>query len=107
MSEALGVEVGRVWRSGAIKLPAVADTLSGAKSGVATSMDDLLSRRACVGTAVGPNFETLRGQIKRALENSEEAIRDCGTALVWAAEDYELTDDAAKDAYEREKKRVD
>lgn len=107
MSEALGVEVGRVWRAGAKSLPAVGDTLSAAKGGVDTSLTDLLSRATCVGTDVSSKFEELRGLIRTALADSEEAIRDCGTALVWAAEDYQLTDQAARDAYEREKARVD
>ncbi|WP_210649520.1 hypothetical protein [Nocardioides sp. SYSU D00065] len=107
MSEALGVEVGRVWRAGAKKLPEVGDTLETAKRGVSTSLVDLLSRSSGVGTDVSSRFDELRGLISRALEDSEQAIRDCGTALVWAAEDYELTDQAARDAYEREKQRID
>ena len=107
MGEGLGVEVGRVWRAGARDLPAVGDELRSARAGVDSSLTSLLARSGCVGTAVGPKFEELRGQIRRALSDSEEAIRDCGTALVWAAEDYQLTDQAARDAYEREKKRID
>lgn len=107
MGEGLGVEVGRVWRAGKHDLPDVGRELNSARAGVDRSLSDLLARTGCAGTAVGPKFEELRGQIRRALQDSEEAIRDCGTALVWAAEDYQLTDQAARDAYEREKKRVD
>ncbi|WP_224276288.1 hypothetical protein [Nocardioides lacusdianchii] len=107
MSEALGVEVGRVWRAGAKRMPEVADTLAGARGGVESSLSGLLSRSSGVGVDVSARFEELRGSIRKALRDSEDAIRDCGTALVWAAEDYQLTDQAARDAYEREKARVD
>lgn len=107
MGEELGVEVGRVWRTGAKTLPAIAAEVDTAQSGVNTSLTSLLSRTGCVGTDVSSRFEDLRGLILKALKDTEEAVRDCGTALVWTAEDYTLTDEAARDAYEREKKRVD
>lgn len=104
--EGFGVEVGRVWRAGAVLLPKVADVLQEASNPITLSHASLTSRSAGLGKDPGSLLDELQRLIKKAVDDSKEAIDTCGQAMVWAAEDYDLTDQAARDAYEREKKRI-
>lgn len=104
--EGFGVEVGRVWRAGAVLLPKVADVLQEASNPITTSHASLTSRSSGLGKDPGALLDELQRLIKKAVDDSKEAIDTCAQAMVWAAEDYELTDQAARDAYEREKKRI-
>lgn len=105
--ESLGVEVGRVWRAGAVLLPRVSGQLDQATPRITASHTLLLKRGGGIGADPSSQFDELQTLIRRGIESSSEAIQDCGRALVWAAEDYQLTDQAARDAYDREKKRID
>ncbi len=107
MSEALGVEVGRVWRAGAISLPEVATNLAIAGNDAGGPLSALTARTGGVGNDPGPLFEELQALVVKALSDSEQAISDCAVALIWAANDYELTDQAARDAFAREKNRAE
>ncbi|MFC7504400.1 hypothetical protein ACOACQ_05540 [Nocardioides sp. CPCC 206347] len=66
-----------------------------------------MSRTPGLGEDPSAKFDALQSLIKKAVDDSRDAIDTCAQALVWAAEDYELTDQAARDAYVREKQRVD
>lgn len=104
--EGFGVEIGRVWRAGAVLLPQVSQTLHEAGAPLLASHSSITSRSGGLGIDPGGLLDELQAQIRKGVLDSKEAIDTCAQALVWAAEDYQLTDQAARDAYQREKDRI-
>ncbi|TYL54910.1 hypothetical protein FXB39_04705 [Nocardioides sp. BGMRC 2183] len=105
--EGFGVEVGRVWRAGAVHLPRVSDTLHEASVPMLASHAPITSRSGGLGKDPGGQLDELQRLIRKGVDDSKDTIDVCGQALIWAAEDYELTDEAARAAYQREKDRLD
>lgn len=105
-SEAIGIEIGRVWKAGKYLLPQAADDVHTAWLYTPTSASAHSARGAGLGKDPGAKLNEMLNLMNRALSDTEDALRDVGQALVWTAEDFEFRDQEAKQAFENEKKKI-
>ncbi|GAA0708587.1 hypothetical protein Drose_13120 [Dactylosporangium roseum] len=103
----LGVDIYRLWLAGSKYLPDVAVLMENALAhvGHAGTSDAAFVRPAVFGGGVygpayGPMGE-LRDLLAEMLAQTATALRDSGAALVLAADEYQKTDEEARDMFNR------
>lgn len=103
----LGAEIGNIYKMGKEVLPGVADDYNDAWANTPAAVSGSTSRGGGLGDDPGPKMDALLDKLNKATFDTEDALRDVAQALVWTADDYVFTDQAAKDEFDRKRKKVD
>lgn len=107
----LGVDLYELWRAGKVNIPDVAAQFNAATGPLGTARSDGGWFRSCevgaggvygAGEAFGELAETLHGYLLKTHDN----LISTGEAIVKAANDYHLTDTAARDEFDRRKREL-
>jgi hypothetical protein len=105
--QALGAELGEIYRAGKRTLPAVAADYATAWLHTPDGVAPLTKRGGGLGADPGPKLDQLAERLSLAVSATRDALQDVADRLVWTATDYEGTDQAAQDEFDRRRKEVD
>jgi len=103
----LGAELGNIYKMGKEVLPGVADDYGKAWANTPVVVSVTTRRGGGLGDDPGAKMDALLDKLNKATRDTEDALRDVAQALVWTADDYKFTDDAARQEFERKKRQVD
>lgn len=105
--EELGAELGNIYKMGKQILPGVADDYYKAWLNTPVIASGTTRRGGDLGVDPGPKMDNLLDKLNKATKDTETVLRDVADRLVWAANDFKSTDQAAEDEFEKRRKKVD